>query len=92
MRRDEPVARRRAARRRSPTARMGCMVSINDLADRPPRPLADGEVLDLGGHRFRHIDTPHVPHGWDARVLFEETTGDAVCGDLFTQHRAMARR
>jgi len=62
----------------------GCMVSLNDLADRPPRALADGEVLDLGGKRVRHIDTPHVPHGWDARVLFEETTETLLCGDLFT--------
>src|SRR4051812_46146833 len=62
----------------------GCMVSLNDLADRPPCPLADGEVIDLGGKRVRHIDTPHVPHGWEARVLFEETTGTLLCGDLFT--------
>jgi len=62
----------------------GCMVSLNDLADRPPRPLADGEGIDLGGKRVRHIDTPHVPHGWEARVLFEETTGTLLCGDLFT--------
>jgi flavorubredoxin len=60
------------------------MVSLNDMADRPPRPLADGEVLDLGGKRVRHIDTPHVPHGWEARVLFEETTGTLLGGDLFT--------
>ena len=57
---------------------MGCMVSLNDLADRPPRPLADGEVIELGGKRVRHIDTPHVPHGWDARVLYEETEHVAV--------------
>ncbi len=63
---------------------LGCMVSLNDLADRPPRPLADGEVIDLGGKRVRHIDTPHVPHGWEARVLYEETTGTLLCGDLFT--------
>lgn len=63
---------------------LSCMVSINDLADRPPRPLEDGEVLDLGGRRLRHIDTPHVPHGWDARVLYEEVTGTLFCGDLFT--------
>jgi flavorubredoxin len=63
---------------------IGCMVSLNDLADRAPRPLADGEVLDLGDKRVRHLDTPHVPHGWDARVLFEETTGTLLCGDLFT--------
>jgi flavorubredoxin len=63
---------------------LGCMVSLNDLCDRPPRPLADGEVIDLGGKRVRHIDTPHVPHGWEARVLYEETTGTLLCGDLFT--------
>jgi flavorubredoxin len=63
---------------------IGCMVSLNDLADRPPRALADGEVLDLGGKRVRHIDTPHVPHAWEARLLFEETTNTLLCGDLFT--------
>lgn len=63
---------------------LGCMVSLNDLCDRPPRSLADGEVLDLGGKRVRHLDTPHVPHNWEARVLFEETTGTLFCGDLFT--------
>ncbi|HEY2834108.1 MAG TPA: MBL fold metallo-hydrolase [Sporichthyaceae bacterium] len=62
---------------------MGCMVSLNDLADRPPRPLADGEVIDLGGKRVRHLDTPHVPHGWDARLLYEEVTGTLFCSDLF---------
>jgi flavorubredoxin len=63
---------------------IGCMVQLNDLADRPPRALADGEVVDLGGKRVRHIDTPHVPHGWEAGVLYEETTGTLLCGDLFT--------
>jgi flavorubredoxin len=63
---------------------VGCMVSLNDLCDRPPRALADGEVIDLGGKRVRHLDTPHVPHGWDAGVLFEETTRTLFVGDLFT--------
>ncbi|UCF76575.1 MAG: MBL fold metallo-hydrolase [Betaproteobacteria bacterium] len=63
---------------------IGCMVSLDDLCDRPPRKLADGEVIDLGGKRIRHIDTPHVPHNWEARVLFEETTRTLFCGDLFT--------
>ncbi len=63
---------------------LGCMVSLDDLCDRPPRKLADGEVIDLGGKRIRHIDTPHVPHNWEARVLFEETTKTLLCGDLFT--------
>ena len=48
-------------------------------------PLADGQVIELGQHRVRHIDTPHVPHAWEARVLYEETTGTLLCGDLFTQ-------
>jgi flavorubredoxin len=63
---------------------MGCMVSLNEMADRAPRPLADGETIELGAKRVRHIDTPHVPHGWDARLLYEETTGTLLCGDLFT--------
>jgi flavorubredoxin len=61
----------------------GCMVSLDDLCDRAPRKLADGEVIDLGGKRVRHIDTPHVPHNWESRVLYEETTGTLFCGDLF---------
>ncbi len=64
----------------------GCMVSLDDFADRAPRMLADGEVIDLGGgKRVRFIDTPHTPHGWDAGVMFEESTGTLMCGDLFTQ-------
>ena len=63
---------------------IGCLVSLNDMADRMPRPLVDGEVLDLGGKRVLHLDTPHVPHAWEARVLYEETTRTLLCGDLFT--------
>jgi flavorubredoxin len=62
----------------------GCLVSINDLADRPPRVLADGEILDIGGKQVQHLDTPHVPHNWEAGVLFEQSTGTLLCGDLFT--------
>jgi len=61
------------------------MVSLNDLADRAPRLLRNGEVIDLGGKRVRYLDTPHTPHGWDAGVMFEESTGTLLCGDLFTQ-------
>jgi flavorubredoxin len=64
---------------------LGCMVSVNDLADRAPRPLNPDEVLDLGGKRVRNLETPHVPHGWDAHVVYEETTGTLLCGDLFSQ-------
>ena len=65
---------------------IGCMVSLNDFADRPPRVLTDGEVVNLGGGKcVRFIDTPHTPHGWDAGVLYEESTRTLMCGDLFTQ-------
>ena len=63
---------------------IGCMVSLDDLCDRPPRKLANGEVIDLGGKKVLHIDTPHVPHNWEARVIFEQTTKTLFCGDLFT--------
>jgi flavorubredoxin len=55
------------------------------MCDRPPRALAEGEIIDLGGKRLRQISTPHVPHGWEAQVLFEEQTGTLLCGDLFSQ-------
>jgi flavorubredoxin len=64
---------------------VGCMVSLGDFATREPRPLADGEVLDVGGHRLRWIDTPHLPHGWDAGLVFDETTRTLFCGDLFAR-------
>jgi hypothetical protein len=50
---------------------IACMVSLNDLADRPPRALQNGEVLDLGGKRVRYIDTPLVPHAWESGLMFE---------------------
>jgi flavorubredoxin len=60
------------------------------MLSRPPVPLADGQVLDLGGRqlrmrRVRHLDTPHVPHNWESRVLYEEQTGTLLCGDLGSQ-------
>jgi len=63
---------------------VGCDVSLNDLADRPPRKLADGEAVDLGGRRVRLVVTPHVPHNWESVVLLEETTRALLCGDLLT--------
>jgi len=63
---------------------MGCEVSIGDLADRPPRALAEGEAIDLGGKSMRWLSTPHVPHGWEAGVFYEEAAGTLFCGDLLT--------
>lgn len=62
---------------------VGATVSVNDFALRPARALADGEVLATGTRRFRFLATPHVPHGWDAGLLFEETESVLLCSDLF---------
>ena len=64
---------------------VGAMVSVNDFADRPARPLAHGEVLTTGRHRFRFLATPHVPHCWEAGLLFEETARTLLCSDLLHQ-------
>ena len=68
---------------------LGCDLSIRDLADREPRPLADGQVLELGGaglrRRVLEVSTPHVPHNWESHVFFEQETGTLFCGDLVTQ-------
>jgi flavorubredoxin len=63
---------------------LGCDLSLNDLCDRPPRALDDGDTLDIGGRRLRVIQTPHVPHGWEAQVMFEEVTATLLCGDLLS--------
>ena len=67
---------------------VAAMVSIGDLADRAPRALADGELLPLGTHSVRWLDTPHLPHAWECGVLAEERTATLLCGDLFTQRGA----
>ena len=64
---------------------VAALVSIEDLADRPPRALADGETLSLGTHQVRWFDTPHLPHAWECGFLTEERTRTLLCGDLFTQ-------
>lgn len=64
---------------------IAAMISVGDVADRPPRALADGEEVSLGRHTVRWIDTPHLPHAWECGFLFESTTGTLLCGDLFTQ-------
>lgn len=61
---------------------LACLVSLNDLADRPPRPVGE-DGLDLGSHKLRFIPTPHVPHGWESGLWFDETTSTLFAGDLF---------
>jgi flavorubredoxin len=64
---------------------IGCNTWLYDCAPRPPHVLANQEVLELGGKRVRHIDTPHVPHSWDAGLIFEETTRTLFSSDLLFQ-------
>jgi flavorubredoxin len=66
-------------------SRVAAMVSVNDVADRAARPLADGEVLELGQHKVRWYDTPHLPHAWECGLMMELHTRTLLCGDLFTQ-------
>jgi glyoxylase-like metal-dependent hydrolase (beta-lactamase superfamily II) len=61
------------------------MTSLNDSPTARGRGLADGETFSTGRKTWQWIDTPHVPHGWDCGVLFDQTTGTLLCGDLFTQ-------
>jgi flavorubredoxin len=64
---------------------IGTLISLSDLADRPPRTLNDGDVLQIGSRRrVRLIATPHVPHSWDAVMLYEEATRTLFASDLFT--------
>jgi flavorubredoxin len=63
---------------------IGAMVSVNDMADRPARALADGAELSLGEKRLRWLDAPNLPHNWECGYMFETTTRTLLCGDLFT--------
>jgi flavorubredoxin len=66
-------------------SRVAAMVSVDDVADRPSRPLADGEILKLGRHEVHWFDTPHLPHAWECGLMMELHTRTLLCGDLFTQ-------
>lgn len=66
-------------------SKVAVMTSINDLADRTPRALSDGDELALGTHVVKWLDAPHLPHAWECGFMMEETTRTLLCGDLFTQ-------
>jgi len=65
---------------------LACMLSLTDMCDRPPVPVATepGDTHDIGGHRLRFIATPHVPHNWESGLWFDETTSTLLAGDLLT--------
>ena len=65
-------------------SQIAAMVSVNDMADRAPRAMGDGEELVIGKKRMRWLDAPHLPHNWECGYMFETTTRTLLCGDLFT--------
>ena len=74
------------ARRAAPLCgAVATMTSVDDVADRPARVIADGERVALGKRTVRWFDTPHLPHAWECGHLLDETTATLFCGDLFTQ-------
>lgn len=66
-------------------SRIAAMVSVNDVARREAHAPADGETVELGRHRVKWLDAPHLPHGWETGYLMETSTATLLCGDLFTQ-------
>jgi flavorubredoxin len=62
---------------------VGKLVSVDDFSSRPARGMTPGDVLSTGKHSYRFYPSPHIPHGWDAGVLFEETERTLFCSDLF---------
>ena len=66
-------------------SQVAAMVSVNDVADRPARAMANGELLHLGRHTLKWLDAPHVPHAWENGFMMELSTRTLLCGDLFTQ-------
>lgn len=64
---------------------VAALVSMNDLADREPRPLKDGETMTIGKRTLRWLDAPHFPHAWECGYLLDESSRTLFCGDLFTQ-------
>jgi len=66
-------------------SQVGAIVCVNDFIGREAKPLAEAETFSTGKYHFRYVPTPHLPHGWDAGVLFEETEKTLLCSDLFHQ-------
>lgn len=65
---------------------VGALVNMSDFSDKPARAMVEGNTLSTGKYNFRFIRTPHLPHGWDAGVLFEEKNKTLLCSDLLHQN------
>lgn len=62
---------------------VGALVNLTqwDYAG-PVRGVQDGDVIDLGAHRLRFLETPHVHH-WDSLMVVDETSNSLFPSDLF---------
>ncbi len=65
---------------------VGALVNMGDYSIRPAHAMAQGDIITTGKLQFRFIRTPHLPHGWDAGVLFEETNKTLFCSDILHQN------
>lgn len=59
--------------------------SVDDFSGRRPRILDDDASFSTGRRVFRLLATPHVPHNWEATLLFEERERVLFCSDLLVQ-------
>lgn len=75
-----------ATRAQPMASHVAAKVSLDDYADVPTHVLEHNDVIETGNHRFRFLRTPHLPHGWDAGMLFEENERTLLCSDLFQHH------
>lgn len=66
-------------------SKIGALVSVNDVADREARGMADGETIAIGKRTLTWLDTPHLPHAWECGLLADTANRVLFCGDLFTQ-------
>lgn len=74
----------RVAPRAQPVCTLvGKIVNVDDFSLRPALGMTANDVLSTGKYRYRFHRSPHLPHGWDAGVLFEETRRTLFCSDLF---------
>ncbi|WP_034256907.1 MBL fold metallo-hydrolase [Adhaeribacter aquaticus] len=71
---------------RAVCSEVGALVNMSDFAIRPALALQRNDILQTGTRKYRFIPTPHLPHGWDAGVMFEETEKTLLCSDLFHQN------
>jgi flavorubredoxin len=76
-----------ASRATAVCSMVGKLVSVDDFAPtNPAKGMMDGEEFSTGAHSFRFLNTPHVPHCWEAGLLFDMTTGVLFSSDILHQN------